>query len=75
MSDPKKTTTKTATTSAVVEPAKVFCRRIKLHMPLAEHLACSYCYGKEADVKSGDYERFCDFVEGKDPVCFGFPET
>ncbi len=74
MSDPKKTAT-SAANAAVVESAKVFCRRIKLHMPLTEHLACSYCFGKEADVKSGDYGRFCDFVEGKDPVCFGFPET
>jgi len=74
MSDPRKST-KTAAGAAVAETAKVFCRRIKLHMPLAEHLACSYCFGKEADVKTGDFERFCDFQEGKDPVCFGFPET
>jgi len=53
----------------------VFCRRIKLPLAVAEHASCPYCFGKEADVKTGDHEKFCDFQEGKDPICFGFPET
>ncbi len=67
--------TKKPAKPAPAEEGKVFCRRIKLPMPLSEHLTCSYCFGKEADVKSGDHARFCDFEEGKDPICFGFPET
>jgi hypothetical protein len=55
--------------------SEVYCRRIKRALPIVEHLACSYCFGKERDVKSADYARFCDFEEGKDPVVFGFPET
>jgi hypothetical protein len=74
MSDPKKPAAVKSTTAVAEEP-KVFCRRIRLEMPLTEHLACNYCFGKAADVKSGDYARFCDFEEGKDPICFGFPET
>jgi hypothetical protein len=68
------TTTKRAKPTAAAA-GTVFCRRIKTELPVAEHLACNYCFGKESDVKSGDYGRFCDFEEGKDPVCFGFPET
>ncbi len=60
--------------NAAEEP-KVHCRRIHLPLPLSEHLTCSYCFGKAAEIKSGEYERFCDFCEGKDPINFGFPET
>ena len=52
---------------------KVLCRRIGLPMPLSEHLSCPYRFGTEDDVKSGDYERFCDFQAGADPICFGDP--
>ena len=53
----------------------VYCRRLKRPLPVVEHVSCSYCFGKERDVKSGDHQRFCDFEEGKDPIHFGFPET
>lgn len=52
-----------------------FCRRIERSVPVGEHLACPYCFGDEADVKSGDYQRFCDFRPGVDPVNFGFPKV
>jgi hypothetical protein len=68
---------KPAPAAAKAEPAPpgtVFCRRIKLPLPVAEHASCPYCFGKESDVKTGEHERFCDFQEGKDPICFGFPE-
>jgi len=68
-------TKKKATPERPGEETKVFCRRIKLSMPVSEHVTCLYCFGKSADVKTGEYERFCDFEEGKDPVAFGFPET
>jgi hypothetical protein len=53
----------------------VFCRRIQLVIPVVEHASCPYCFGKETDIRSGDHEKFCDFQEGKDPICFGFPWT
>jgi hypothetical protein len=56
-------------------PGTVFCRRVKVALPIAEHKSCPYCFGKESDIKSGDHDKFCDFQEGKDPICFGFPET
>jgi hypothetical protein len=52
----------------------VYCRRLKRPLPVLDHVACSYCFGKERDVRTGDHERFCDFQEGKDPIHFGFPE-
>jgi hypothetical protein len=58
-----------------VRTPRVHCRRIHLPLPIEEHLTCSYCFGKAPDVRTGEYERFCDFVEGRDPICFGFPET
>ena len=68
MSDPKKPL-------PIVREPMVQCRRIHLPLPVSEHKSCPYCFGKEADVKSGDHETFCDFKEGKDPINFGFPET
>jgi hypothetical protein len=60
-------------------PAKgeqtVECRRLHLPLAVSEHASCPYCYGKESDIRTGDHARFCDFEEGKDPVCFGFPWT
>ena len=55
--------------------SEVHCRRIHRKLPVAEHLRCSYCFGKLEDVESAEHERFCDFCEGKDPITFGFPET
>jgi hypothetical protein len=56
-------------------PGTVFCRRVKVALPITDHQGCPYCFGKDSDIKTGDHEKFCDFQEGKDPICFGFPET
>jgi hypothetical protein len=53
----------------------VFCRRLERKLPVREHLACPYCDGREADVRSADHARFCDFEKGRDPIVFGFPDT
>lgn len=52
----------------------ITCRRLNVTRSVEEHLACAYCFGKEADVAEGRPQRFCDFQPGVDPVCFGFPE-
>ncbi len=51
------------------------CRRTGQDYEVAEHERCPYCFGEGAEVESGEYERFCDFEPGKDPVTFGFPGT
>lgn len=81
MSDDAKSKVRTAGRGTREETARlpvareqgVYCRRIDLPIPVAEHATCPYCFGKEADIRTGDHERFCDFQEGKDPICFGFP--
>jgi hypothetical protein len=51
------------------------CRRTGRMYTVAEHLTCPYCSGKAEDIAAGgDYECFCEFEEGKDPVTFGFPD-
>jgi len=60
---------------AVPEATEVYCRRLHRNLPVVEHKACPYCFGEQADIKTGDHEKFCDFEEGKDPISFGFPET
>lgn len=72
MTDP---TTKKPLEAHACKTGEVYCRRIKLALPLAEHKSCPYCFGKESDIRTGDHATFCDFEEGKDPVNFGFPET
>ena len=54
---------------------EVWCRRLKRTLPIGEHKDCSYCFGRVVDIETAEHEKFCDFEEGKDPVCFGFPET
>ena len=68
-------TTKKTTAGPACGTNEVYCRRIKLALPIAEHKSCSYCFGKESDIETGDHAKFCDFEEGKDPISFGFPET
>ncbi len=54
---------------------RVFCRRLLEMRPLAEHLECPYCFGKDPDlVRSRDYDLFCEYRQGQDPAHFGFPE-
>ena len=55
--------------------SEVWCRRLKRPRAIGDHKACPYCFGRVEDVESGEHERFCDFQPGKDPICFGFPET
>ena len=64
-----------AARAAAAHPATVFCRRIHLPLAVADHKSCPYCFGAESDVRTGDHAKFCDFEEGKDPICFGFPWT
>jgi hypothetical protein len=54
-------------------PGEILCRRLLRPLAIAEHLTCSYCFGKQKDVRTGDYRLFCDFEPGKDPIAFGFP--
>ena len=49
------------------------CRRTGRWIGAAEHCRCPYCFGDEAELERGRYERFCDFHPGQDPVCFGLP--
>ena len=49
------------------------CRRTGEKLPLAEHEQCPYCFGRTEDMATGQYERFCDFRPGRDPLHFGFP--
>jgi hypothetical protein len=51
------------------------CRRTNQDYDVEKHTQCPYCFGEEKDVATGDYEAFCDFQPGKDPVSFGFPEN
>jgi len=52
---------------------RLLCRRTGRWLALEEHARCPYCYGREAGLATGQHERFCDFVPGRDPVHFGFP--
>ncbi len=53
----------------------VVCRRLKVPRAVGAHRDCSYCFGSAEAILSGDYERFCSFEAGVDPLCFGFPDT
>ena len=53
----------------------VHCRRLDRILPVSEHAACPYCYGKSAEIQTGEHGNFCDFKPGEDPISFGFPET
>lgn len=53
---------------------QLFCHRVRRFLPPEEHVRCSYCHGGEAGVAVGLHSRFCDYVRGRDPVHFGFPE-
>ena len=52
---------------------RVLCRRVGQPLPLAEHQRCPYCFGRADEIVNGQYERFCDYVPGRDPLLFGFP--
>jgi Zn finger protein HypA/HybF involved in hydrogenase expression len=70
MSDPKMSKPESELSEA---PAEVYCRRVQRPLPTAEHASCPYCFGQEADIRTGEHEKFCDYTEGKDPINFGFP--
>lgn len=53
---------------------RVACRRQSVERSVREHLACPYCFGSAADVRTRDHARFCDFDPERDPIAFGFPE-
>ena len=53
---------------------KLRCRRTGQMLTVAEHVECPYCFGKEQTIEEGgEYEDFCEFLPGKDPINFGFP--
>ena len=56
------------------EEPKIRCRRVDATFTVAEHKDCPYCFGKPADVATGQHAAFCDFKPGKDPIIFGFPD-
>ena len=53
---------------------KLKCRRTGQMFTVAEHVECPYCSGDEQTIEEGrDYDEFCEFQAGKDPINFGFP--
>ena len=52
---------------------QVYCRRLQINLPVAEHTDCPYCFGKRDEVQDGHHREFCDYDPGKDPINFGFP--
>ncbi len=57
----------------VSEP--IYCVRNRIPKSADEHLSCLYCFERQREVvERGERSHFCDFVEGSDPVSFGFPE-
>lgn len=57
----------------VVE-GRIRCRRVDASYTPEEHKDCPYCFGRVGDVRPGEYDKFCDFKPGEDPICFGFPD-
>jgi hypothetical protein len=53
--------------------ALIRCRRTDQDYNCTEHKRCPYCYGSEAEVRSGDHQTFCDYDPERDPINFGFP--
>lgn len=53
----------------------VHCRRLDRVLPVGEHAECPYCFGKSAQIQTGEHGNFCDFKPEEDPISFGFPET
>ncbi len=70
MSQPKR-----AKAAKKAPAGEVPCRRVQRTFRPEEHRDCPYCFGTEADVKSGEHAKFCDFHPGEDPICFGFPQN
>lgn len=56
-------------------PTETFCRRLGQPLSVTEHKSCSYCHGRESDIRSHDHARFCDYDPDKDPLIFGFPDS
>lgn len=49
------------------------CRRTGQMFSAAEHARCPYCSADAATIaKTGDYQQFCGYEPGVDPVHFGF---
>jgi len=51
----------------------VHCRRVNAAKTVDEHATCPYCFGKHAEIESGERERFCSFDPEVDPLIYGFP--
>lgn len=72
MNEPKSGKTGASTPKLLKAPA-TWCPRVQRDLSHEEHKACPYCFGEDAEVRSGELGSFCDFKPGKDPVNFGFP--
>ena len=53
---------------------RLLCRRTGAQTELREHERCPYCFGRLADIETGQHEAFCGYRVGVDPVHFGFPD-
>lgn len=51
----------------------LLCKRTGERVAPTEHERCPYCFGKLAEIGTGQHEAFCDYHEGVDPLKFGFP--
>ena len=56
------------------EIGTVYCKRLRIPLPIAEHAKCLYCFGGRDGIRTGDHSKFCDFDPAKDPIQFGFPD-
>lgn len=51
------------------------CRRTGQMFSAAEHSRCPYCTADAKTIETTpEYEQFCDYQAGVDPVHFGFPD-
>lgn len=53
---------------------RLHCNRTGQLLELSEHERCPYCFGPRQAIEQGAHRTFCDYVPGKDPVVFGFPD-
>ncbi len=52
---------------------RVPCRRLDAKRTMKQHVECPYCFGSEQEIASRDWQRYCSFEPGVDPIVFGFP--
>lgn len=60
--------------STTLRVKELFCERLQHKRTPEEHRACPYCSGDAAAIGTGRRELFCEFLRGRDPTHFGFPD-